>query len=242
MKMARVAFFLLAATADAYQLLRCPTHNNALRDIHHHPLRATCIRACDTEEVLMPWPEEGDGSEQVIGAQGSAFEQFVDDIDVNDIELPPDMAALEGQQLDADDMQCSGGRIVTELRAADKTELPDRFMYAVRAIRGDFTQEGSVDTEYVEDSITSALLNFPATVTLRVVTKPMPSPEAADELRDQLSMLFSTLEGAEGAPEVCETERGARRSFDFRLKVPDAYSLSVLRNAIKEDERVQMVF
>ena len=139
-------------------------------------------------------------------------------------------------------MQCSGGRIVTELRAADKTELPDRFMYAVRAIRGDFTQEGSVDTEYVEDSITSALLNFPATVTLRVVTKPMPSPEAADELRDQLSMLFSTLEGAEGAPEVCETERGARRSFDFRLKVPDAYSLSVLRNAIKEDERVQMVF
>ena len=97
----------------------------------------------------MPWPEEGDGSEQVIGAQGSAFEQFVDDIEVNVIELPPVMAALEGQQLGAD--ECSAREAELHGAAyADKTELPDRFMYAVRAIRGDFTQEG-VDTECVED-------------------------------------------------------------------------------------------
>ena len=66
------------------------------------------------------------------------------------------------------DVQCSDGRIVTELIAADKTPLPDRFMMAVRAIRGEFSPDDAAeDNERVEDSITSALLNFPAKVCLR---------------------------------------------------------------------------
>ena len=52
---------------------------------------------------------------------------------------------------------------------------------------------------------------------------------------------LSTLEGA-GAPELAVTQRGLRRSFGFSLRVPSASSLALLRSAIKEDERVQMVF
>ena len=64
-----------------------------------------------------------------------------------------------------DSVQCSDGRIVTELQAADKTPLPDRFMMAVRAIRGEFSPDDAAeDHERVEDSITSALLSFPAKV------------------------------------------------------------------------------
>ena len=147
-----------------------------------------------------------------------------------------------GEELLSPEVECSSGRIVTELRQADKTQLPDRFLMAVRAIRGEFsTVEGEADNERVEDSLTSALLTFPATVSLRVVTRKLASSEEGDLLRDELNALLSTLEGAE-APEARVTERGSRRSFDFQLSVPDASSLSMLRAAIKEDERVQMVF
>ena len=125
---------------------------------------------------------------------------------------------------------------------ADKTPLPDRFLMAVRAIRGDFSPaDGLTDTERAEDMITGALTTFPATVRLRVVTRPLASASEADRLCEQLNLLLSTLEGA-GAPQVDVTDRGSRRSIDLRLRVPNAASLALLRNAINEEACVQMVF
>ena len=115
-------------------------------------------------------------------------------------------------------------------------------MMAVRAIRGDFSPpEGAEDNEYVEDALTSALISFPATVKLKIISVPMEKPDEADLLSADLNLLCYSLEGA-GAPDVCVVERGSRRSFELSLDVPDAASLAILRRALLEDERVQMVF
>ena len=49
-------------------------------------------------------------------------------------------------------------------------------------------------------------------------------------------------EGGTDAPELRVSTRGERRSFDLRVHLPDAAALAMLRTALKEDERVQMVF
>ena len=117
----------------------------------------------------------------------------------------------------ADDMECEA-RVVTELKdTVNNASLPDRFMMAVRAIRGEFSPAEGDDTERAEDQITSALVSFPATVTIKVVTRPLADSAEAEQLCDDLNNLLSTLEGA-GAPEVAVTERGSRRSFGFSLR------------------------
>ena len=138
-------------------------------------------------------------------------------------------------------MQCTG-RVVTELVEAGNSPLPDRFMYAMRAIRGDFSPDaGTVDTERVDDAITSALLQFPTTVSLRVVTRPLEDSVYA-ELAEQVTLLLNTLEGAEAAGVTTKERPGQRRAMEFSLRVPDASSLAMLREALKDDERVQFVF
>ena len=170
-------------------------------------------------------------------------------------ELPdddPDAAALEAayeqleaeqEELGADDCECTG-RIVTELVETGSNEaLPDRFMFAMRAIRGEFTpEEGAADTERSSDAITAALLNFPTTVSLRVVTRPMASDADAEELVRQLNVMLETLEGADAPSVTVAPKPGNRRSLDFALRVPDAGALTTLREALREDERVQFVF
>jgi hypothetical protein len=84
-------------------------------------------------------------------------------------------------ELPADSMDCSA-RIVSELVDTSggdgKEALPDRFLMAVRAIRGEFSPpEGVADTERQEDSLTEALVTFPATVQLRVVSRPLEEEE-----------------------------------------------------------------
>ena len=92
--------------------------------------------------------------------------------------LPPRLAE---EEIFADDEELANvpetnceGRIVTELvdiSAGEKLKLPDRFMFAVSAIRGEYsTLPPEMDTEVAEDSITSALLQFPAAVTMKVVS------------------------------------------------------------------------
>lgn len=79
------------------------------------------------------------------------------------------------------------GRIVTELKAVDG-ELPDRFMMAVQAIRGDFSPpEDHPDDERQEDLILQALTNFPATVNLKVVSRAGPEEEL--DRRDTIAAL-----------------------------------------------------
>ena len=147
-------------------------------------------------------------------------------------------------QLSSDDYQCSEGRIITELKSTDAdSPLSDRFMMAMRAISGEFSQaEGQADNELVEDALTTALLKFPATVALSVVTRPLESDAAAEDLVAQLNKMLATLEGAEAPSAVVKQRPGGRRSINFSIRVPDAGALSLLRQALKEDERVQMVF
>ena len=152
-------------------------------------------------------------------------------------EAPLDEAAGEGD----DNVSCSG-RVVTELIDAETGALPDRFMMAVRAIRGEFSpSDEAADTENAEDAITSALINFPAKVRLKIVSTPLGTADEAKALGSDLSLLCKQLEGA-GEPELCSVERGSRRSYELIIDVPDAAALAVLRNALLEDERVQMVF
>ena len=154
--------------------------------------------------------------------------------------------SLDKDDGEADDnVECTG-RVVTELVDATAQDgkglLPDRFMIAVRAIRGEFSAaDPNLDTEYAEDSFLSAFVQFPADVQLRIVSRPLEADEADALVRD-ISMLSAAIEGA-GEAEVDVTLRGQRRAIDFRLSsVPDAASIAAVRTALKEDERVQMVF
>ena len=151
---------------------------------------------------------------------------------LDDIDLPDDLGS-----------ECTG-RIVTELVDATaeggKGALPDRFMYAMRAIRGEFSPDDANDTELAEDSLTAALITFPALVRLRIVSRPLPEAELDSLVRD-ISLLASQLDAA-GAGEVGFTVRGSRRSIDFAATLPDAASISAMRYTLKADARVQMVF
>lgn len=140
---------------------------------------------------------------------------------------------------DNDNVECTG-RIVTELKGING-ELPDRFMMAVRAIRGEFTPtEAERDTERADDLLTAALTSFPATVRLRVVSKAL-DDDAAEVLVGDLRQLVESAGGAQA--DVRVTPRGRRRSVDFELaEVPNLAALGALRGALKDDERVQMVF
>lgn len=160
----------------------------------------------------------------------------------NSEELEAAYQQLEAeQQLTEDDMECTG-RVVTELVEVGNTPLPDRFMFAMRAIRGEFNPpEGADDNDRAEDAITSALLQFPATIPLRVVTKPI-TETAYAELAEQLVAMLTALDGAEAAGVTTKERPGQRRSIEFSVRVPDAGALTMLREALKEDDRVQMVF
>ena len=127
----------------------------------------------------------------------------------------------------ADDMECEA-RVVTELKdTVNNASLPDRFMMAVRAIRGEFSpSDETADTENAEDAITSALINFPAKVRLKIVSTPLGTAGEAEALGADLSLLCKQLEGA-GEPELCSVERGSRRSYELILDVPDAAAYCV---------------
>ena len=141
-----------------------------------------------------------------------------------------------------EDMQCTA-RVVTNLVDATtecgKGALPDRFMMAMRAIRGEFSKlEPEADTERAQDSLLTALVNFPAAVTLRIVSRPLDETSAIQLVSD-----VTLIGQSSGGAEVDVKLRGERRSIDLRLAaVPDAATLGVLREALKADDRVQMVF
>lgn len=150
---------------------------------------------------------------------------------------------LEAEQAaQPEDMQCTA-RVVTNLVDATtecgKGALPDRFMMAMRAIRGEFSKlEPEADTERAQDSLLTALVNFPAAVTLRIVSRPLDESSATQLVSD-----VTLIGQSSGGAEVDVKLRGERRSIDLRLAaVPDAATLGVLREALKADDRVQMVF
>ena len=158
-----------------------------------------------------------------------------DAADAADAEMPPPSE---------DDLSCTA-RVVTELIDANGEEgkgaLPDRFMMAVRAIRGEFSPGDDMpDTELVEDALLSALTTWPASVRLRIVSQPLEADEADAFVRD-VERLGATVDA--GAVTVGVKVRGSRRSIDFTVdEVPDATNVAALRQALKSDARVQMVF
>ena len=194
-------------------------------------------------QITTSWPASTDYGRSVLFMQELSMQQPEEE-EENSAELEAAYQQLEAEQaeLGADDCECTG-RVVTELVEAGNVALPDRFMFAMRAIRGDFSPpQGAEDTDRAEDALTAALVNFPATVTMRVVTRPLEGGEEAESLVAELNMMLATLEGAD-ASEVDVKERpGGRQAINFSLRVPDASSLSMLREALKEDDRVQMVF
>jgi len=123
-------------------------------------------------------------------------------------------------------------------------ELPDRFMMAVQAIRGDFSpEEGAPDDEHQDDLLLQALVKFPATVEVRVVSRPVPAPHLQALEADIAGMLRQCVEAVEDeVPQLSMKERGSRRSFSFSIKLPSANALAELRSVLNEDPRVQMVF
>ncbi|KAL1524817.1 hypothetical protein AB1Y20_019697 [Prymnesium parvum] len=139
----------------------------------------------------------------------------------------------------ADDMECEG-RVVAELVAADGGVLPDRFMIAVQAIRGDFSPpDDEPDDERQEDLIFQALTDFPATVQLKVVSRAVPE-EQLDSLVKDVAKLCECVDATDAAWKA--VRRGSRRSIALSIRVPSALALAELRDALVKDPRVQMVF
>ena len=63
----------------------------------------------------------------------------------------------------ADDLECEA-RVVTELKdTVNNASLPDRFMMAMRAMRGEFSPS-SGDTERDDGQILEAMVDFPADI------------------------------------------------------------------------------
>ena len=90
-------------------------------------------------------------------------------------------AELEDPSLSADDMECEA-RVVTELKdTVNNASLPDRFMMAMRAMRGEFSPS-SGDTERDDGQILEAMVDFPADIDLKVVSQSLPAAEQQDPL------------------------------------------------------------
>ncbi len=196
---------------------------------------------------LLPSPLSGTPRPGVAIRNGRSSSRLLRCCDVGEPYSEEEEAAfqkLEAEQaaLTDDNVECTG-RVVTELVDATtecgKGALPDRFMMAMRAIRGEFSSLApEADTERTQDSLLMALVSFPAAVTLRIVSRPLDDAGAAELVSD-----VTLIGESSGGAEVDVKPRGERRAIDLRLTaVPDAATLGVLREALKADERVQMVF
>ena len=151
-----------------------------------------------------------------------------------------DAAELEDPSLPADDMECEA-RVVTELKdTVNNASLPDRFMMAMRAMRGEFSPS-SGDTERDDGQILEAMVDFPADIDLKVVSQSLPAAEQQELVR-QLGEVVAALGPSAAAPKVTPRP-GDRISIAVTLpKVPSAAALAELRAGMLADERVKFVF
>ena len=151
-----------------------------------------------------------------------------------------DAAELEDPNLSADDMECEA-RVVTELKdTVNNASLPDRFMMAMRAMRGEFSPS-SGDTERDDGQILEAMVDFPADIDLKVVSQSLPAAEQQELVR-QLGEVVAALGPSAAEPKVTPRP-GDRISIAVTLpKVPSAAALAELRAGMLADERVKFVF
>ena len=149
-------------------------------------------------------------------------------------------AELEDPSLSADDMECEA-RVVTELKdTVNNASLPDRFMMAMRAMRGEFSPS-SGDTERDDGQILEAMVDFPADIDLKVVSQSLPAAEQQELVR-QLGEVVAALGPSAAEPKVTPRP-GDRISIAVTLpKVPSAAALAELRAGMLADERVKFVF
>ena len=113
------------------------------------------------------------------------------------------------------------------MREADKQPLPDRFVMAMRAIRGEFSPaEGAADNERTEDALTAALLSFPAKVTLRVVTRCLGGFEPASDRWLSFSHGAHSIPAARRPIDDAEAERFASELAALVGSVSDAGEVS----------------
>lgn len=92
----------------------------------------------------------------------------------------------------------------------------------------------------VHPQLLSALVNFPTTVDVRIVSRPGSSDEH-DTLVADMGRLCEAAGGSESAS-LNVTPRGSRLSIGLKLSVPSAEALAEVRAALTEHPRVQMVF
>lgn len=151
-----------------------------------------------------------------------------------------DAAELEDPSLSADDLECEA-RVVTELKdTVNNASLPDRFMMAMRAMRGEFSPS-SGDTERDDGKILEAMVDFPADIDLKVVSQSLPAAEQQELVR-QLGEVVAALGPSAAEPKVTPRP-GDRISIAVTLpKVPSAAALAELRAGMLADERVKFVF
>ena len=140
----------------------------------------------------------------------------------------------------ADDMECEA-RVVTELKdTVNNASLPDRFMMAMRAMRGEFSPS-SGDTERDDGQILEAMVDVPADIDLKVVSQSLPAAEQQELVR-QLGEVVAALGPSAAEPKVTPRP-GDRISIAVTLpKVPSAAALAELRAGMLADERVKFVF
>lgn len=127
-----------------------------------------------------------------------------------------------------------------------KNALPERFGLKLRALRGEFSPKDAPDTERDENSITKGLIGFPALLPVKVVSQKLDA-EAQVALVEDLRKVCDACyveTGLYASTEFEVTQRmgGAIASIAFTVRVPSSDALTVLREEIKSDKRVKMVF
>jgi len=121
--------------------------------------------------------------------------------------------------------------------------LPERFEMKVLALQGKFSPEdGAADTEHSDDLLLDGLVGFPADVPVRVVTRNTSEDEQA-ALVSQVSEICKSAAGVEPTKlEVKPRLGGKVASINFSVLVSSSDSLSVVREKLRSNPHVRMVF
>jgi putative lipoic acid-binding regulatory protein len=180
-------------------------------------------------------------------ADDEALQRLVDKAEARAAELLA-QAAEDGET----GLACSGGVITQELSAAEGVDpLTRRFKMKVKALQGEYslTDENS-DTERREGAITEGLIGFPCNLPMKVVADTPRTDDASPRsIGSGAQAVVDAIRAAceaHGMPannlEVAPRLGGKVVSLSFVVRAESADAVSELREKLRADSSVRMVF
>ena len=139
-----------------------------------------------------------------------------------------------------------------EFQAADGSSLSQRFQMQVRALQGEYSPANEeCDTEHSEGCILEGLVGFPCSMPVKVVinapaeagaTLPRSISDGVQALVGELCEICEEVGMKPSGLEVVPRLGGKVLSVAFDVRAESAAALSALRERIRADDRVRMVF